>query len=334
MNVTRAEVAKRAGVSEATVSYVFSKGRIVSDKLTERVLKTAKELDYSPDMIARSMVIKKTKTIGVLTNDIGSPLQMEIIKGIQEEAMLNGYFVNVCGGTSNLELYIENFISRRVDGVFISVSSNLIKEEYIKKLADKGISVIMNTINDINDSRICGLENDMIQGLDKIVKYLTSLNHEKIAYLSTFNNEYYDYKKVTGFKFAMKKYHNNYNPCIYMEESTTDNDIDNGIKAASTLFNQKNDITAIICANDLMAYGVINALKEQNIKVPEDISVVGIDDIMFSKSFNPSLTTLSHCTHQYGNKIFDILYDNITDNKIVRSVFDSELIIRESCRRI
>jgi DNA-binding LacI/PurR family transcriptional regulator len=327
----RKEVAEKAGVSEATVSFVYSKKRYVSEDLRKRVLSVAKELDYSPDYIARSMVTKTTETIAVLTNDIASPLQMEVIKSIQKEAMEKGFFVNVCGGTKNLESYIDNFIARRVDGVFVSVVSNLISDEYIKKLLDKNISVIVTSTRHIEDKRVCGLELDFVYGMNIIVDYLKSLGHQKIAYLSCFDEEYHDDNRLKTFKECIKTKFDNKNPLCICGEKPYESTIKTGYNLAYKLVNTTKDFTAIICSNDLMAMGATEALREMNYSIPNDISVVGIDDILFAESFYPPLTTLSHRAEEYGKKIFEILYDNIMDKcNVRREVVLPELIIRKT----
>lgn len=327
----RSEVAKRAKVSEATVSFVFSKKRYVSSILTDRVVEAAKELDYYPDFIARTMVTKTSETIAVLTSDMASPLQMEIIKSIQKEAVKKGFFVNVCGGTKNLESYIDNFIARRVDGVFVSVVSSYVSDEYIKKMMNKGISVIVTSARHIDDARVCGLELDFILGMQKIVNYLKDLNHTKIAYLSCFDDNYIDDKRLKGFRQAMSEVLNISNPLIELGKQPYESTIEDGHLLMTNLSKRTRDFTAVICTNDLMAMGAIQALRELNYKVPEDVSVVGIDDILFSKAFNPPLTTLSHRAKEYGRKIFQILHDNIVDKSIVkREVFSPELIIRKT----
>jgi DNA-binding LacI/PurR family transcriptional regulator len=327
----RSEVAQKAGVSEATVSFVFSKKRYVSKDLTDRVMEAAKELDYQPDFIARSMVTKTTETIAVLTSDIASPLQMEVIKSIQKEAMKKGFFVNVCGGTKNLESYIDNFIARRVDGVFLSVVSNYVSDVYIKKMLDKGISVIVTSTRHIDDERICGLELDFVYGVNTIIEFLKSINHSKIAYLSCFDDKYSSDKRLKAFKENMKKQFGNYKPLIICGEKPYESTIEVGYELAKKLINKTKDFTAILCTNDLMAMGAMDALRESFIKIPEEVSVIGIDDILFAKAFNPPLTTLSHKSKEYGKKIFEILYANIINkSEVRREVVLPELIIRKS----
>lgn len=327
----RYDVAKIAGVSEATVSFVFSGKRYVSPKLTSKVKEAAEKLDYQPDSIARSMVTKSTDTIAVLTSDIASPLQMEVIKSIQEEAIKKGYFVNVCGGIDHFEKYIDNFITRRIDGIFLSVNADLVTDEYIKKLVNKGISVIITSTREIDDERICGIKLDFESGMNQIIDYLISLGHTKIAYLSNFDDNYPADERLKSFRSTITKKIGNIEPLVQCNKPPYDSTIETGIKLAEELLKTTEDFTALVCSNDLMAMGAMSVLESKGFLIPQDISVIGIDDIMFSKAYNPPLTTLSHNAKEYGKKIFEILHDNIMNKTVVQKiVIEPKLIIRKS----
>lgn len=331
MRVTREEVAKLANVSGPTVSYVFNKTRYVSEEVRTRVAEAAKKLNYQPDMIARSMVKKETNTISVLTNDISSPLQMEVIKGLQEKAMDNGFFVNVCGGEKNLEIYIDNFISRRIDGVFVSVEPEKMKEEHIIKLLDYGISVLVTATRKINDARICKLEPDFREGMKSALLYLKELKHRKIAYISAFDENYDNDKRLNIFKSCMKSIYKNENPLLQLGEYPFHSTIESGYHLAKKLLDKNEAFTAVICTNDLMAMGAIKAFHEKNINVPRDISVIGIDDILFASAYYPGLTTIGHNHIKYGERIFEILLDNIRTKRVTSELFNTNLVIRDSC---
>jgi len=331
--VTRKEIARMAGVSEATVSYVFTNHRYVSPELRERVLSVSKEHGYSPDMIARAMVMKTTRTIGVLTNDISSPLQMEVIKGIQKAAADQGFFVNVCGGAKQLDMYIDNFISRRMDGVFVSADSLVIGDNQLKRLINHGISVLVTSMRNMPDKRILGLKLNMYEGFKQIVSYLRDINHRNIAYISAFNATFMDDDRINAFKSAMKNILGNENPHIEEGVPPFYSDIDTGYKLTVNFLRKKTNSTAIITTNDMMALGAIKAVNDAGLKVPDNISVVGIDDISYAKVLTPALTTLSHRSIEYGERIFQILHDNINDKtKIVREDFMPELILRDTCK--
>lgn len=327
----RNDVARLAGVSGTTVSFVFSKKRYVSPELSERVLRAAKELNYHPDMVAASMGSGRTNSIAVLTDDIVSPLQMEIVSALQESAIDAGFFVHICGGTKKLDEYINNIISRKVDGVFLSVSIAMVNNECILKLLERGISVIVTSSRGFSDDRVCGLELDFTAGMKSIVEYLMSLGHSKIAYLSCYDEQDGKDRRLPAFKRYMNELLGQENPLIEMAAPPYDSTIEQGYLLMNRLIGRTSDFTTVVCTNDLMAYGAMRALREKGVGIPSEVSVVGIDDIMFSRAFFPPLTTLSHCCQEYGRRIFEILLANIEDSKCVtRDVIEPKLVVRES----
>ncbi len=327
----RNDVAALAGVSGTTVSFVFSKKRFVSPELKERVIAAAKKLDYHPDMVAASLKKQFTNTIAVITNDITSPLQMEVIRALQTSAIEKDFFVNICGGTVKLENYISHIISRRVDGAFLSVPSNVIGNEIIEKMLNRNISIIVTSSRGFCDDRVCGLELDFYKGLDIIVEHLKGLGHTKIAYISCFDDNYVCDNRLNAFRKSMKNLLGQDDPVIITGKEPYESNIEQGIILTNELIASGKNFTAVICTNDLMALGAMRAFNKSGLSVPEDVSVVGIDDIEYSKVAFPALTTLSHCSKEYGNKIFEILYANITDKSIVgREKITPQLIIRES----
>lgn len=329
----RHDVAQLAGVSETTVSFVYSKKRYVSPDLVERVLKAAKELNYYPDMVAASMCRGRTNSIAVITEDLVSPLQMQVIKALQDAAIKAGYFVYVCGGTEKFDVYLNNIISRKVDGVFLAVTSAAINNDTLIDILDRDISVIVTSNRGFPDDRVCGLEVDFTDGMERIIGYLKSLGHEKIAYLSYCDDPGMDRRLP-----AFLKYAGGLSGCGGPLVETGSAPYDSGLLQGNILMNRlldrTDDFTAVVCSNDIMACGAMLALRERGYSVPERMSVVGIDDIYLSRAFCPPLTTLSHCSEEYGKRIFEILLANINDKTCVkREIIKPELIVRQSTAR-
>ena len=331
--VTRVDVARRAGVSEATVSYVLSKKRHVSAELTERVNQAVRELDYIPDMIASSMIVKKSRTIGILTEDIANPLYTTVFKGIQRAADRRGYFVNICNGTGNSGHIMKDFIRRKMDGVFISVTATDTINAYLKRLCDRGISVVYNMVHGLCDDRICGIDLDMKDGMRQIMTYLAGLGHKKIVYLSAFDRAYVQDDRLRGFLEAAEK--------LGLDEAWVDegkppypSTVESGAAQTEALLAQGKPFTALVCTNDLMAYGAMQTLRKRGLRIPEEVSVVGIDNIFYSPLTNPPLTTLDHGGEDYGERLFEILFENMTTGGIRREYFRTRLIVRDSCAKV
>ncbi len=331
VKITRRDVAQRAGVSEATVSFVMSGKRFVSDDLKERVMKAIDELGYYPDMIARAMIEKKSNSIAVLTNDLENPLQMKIIKSIEESAMSKGYFVNICGGTMKLDRYVNNLISRHIDGVFLAGDPYAITGSHMNQLLESNISVALGTVSEDMDPRMCGVAIDFKEGMRLIIDYLSKLGHKRIAYLSAFDKNSIGDVRLPSFYRCMKEYFGDESPLVKMGKPPYDSTVTEGYHLTLSLLEDTKDFTCLICTNDMMAFGAISALQQEGIRVPADVSVVGIDDILFSKDFYPALTTLSHQTEEFGAKVVEILCDNILDKSVVRrEIILPKLIVRDS----
>ncbi len=327
----RDDVARLAGVSGTTVSFVYSKKRYVSPELTERVLRAAKELNYHPDMVAASMGSGRTNSIAVLTDDIVSPLQMEIVSALQEAAIDAGFFVHICGGTKKLGDYIHNLISRKVDGVFLSVPLAAVGNEGLSMLLDRGISVIVTSSRGFSDDRVCGLELDFTYGMKLILEYLGSLGHRDIAFVSCYDEAESGDRRLPAFRRYMRELFGREDPLVEMGEPPYESTIERGFLLTDRLLARSRDFSALVCTNDMMAYGALRALREKGIRVPEQVSVVGIDDIIFSRSFTPALTTLSHCSQEYGRRIFEILLANIEDKScVIRDTVRPRLVVRQS----
>ena len=141
MKITRATVAKKAGVSVSTVSYVLNTSRYVSPKLTQKVMDAVEELGYAPDMAARSMVTKRSRILTIIANDLTNSMYGEIVMAIEREAVKRGYFINICSGQLPLKEYVKTMIGRRIDGVYFASVPGKVSVEDIEQLLDNDIAI-------------------------------------------------------------------------------------------------------------------------------------------------------------------------------------------------
>lgn len=334
MRVTRKDVAALAGVSETTVSFALSGKRYVSEELVKKVNEAVETLGYYPDMIAKTMRNQNTYSLAVLIKDFTNPLHMQIIKSIENIAVKNGYFVNICGGGDHLERYINEFISRRVDGVFIVADSYSLPEEYINKLLEHNVSVAFGSADERMDKRICGVGLDFKAGMKEIVTYLKSIGHRDIAYISSFAEGEEDVR-AESFRLSVKECLGTDNPLVENFESENQGSMRAGYILTERLLDKKKKFTCVVCMNDMMAFGAISAIQNRGLRVPDDISVVGIDNINFSGEWGMGLTTLSHRADYFGELVFKVLHDNILDKSVVeRITVTPELVIRKSTKKI
>lgn len=330
MRATRADVARAAGVSVATVSYIMSGKKRFSVEVEERVRAIAKQMHYIPNHVARSLVSKCTKTIAFLTNDIGNYYQLEVIKGFQKAALEKGYVVYLFEASEGIDEYIEHIISRGVDGIFVIVAPDACPDDRLEALLAADICVVADYARNSFVKGASYIMSDMQDGFMQIVRHLTDLGHRNIGYISAFDETcVYDFR-IDAYRKAMKTLTGQENPFILYGDWPFRSDSTCGDEMTTRALTQNPDLTALICTNDLMAFGAMNAAERLGKRVPRDLSVVGIDNIAQSASARPPLTTLSQDGRAYGRRIFDILYSGITDGVVGKYVVPMQLVVRAS----
>lgn len=312
MRVTRADVAKLAGVSTATVSYVLNGSRHMSEKTRKLVLDAVDQLKYKPDMIARSMTKNETMQLSFMVENAANPFYGEIINGFENAAVEHGYFVNICTGNKNINDYFDNYIARRIDGVFIAAIPYKFDMEKLYSLTENGIRVVVSGNTDVDLKRVSSIENDYVAAMQTAVGHLYELGHRDIAYLSGLSRKFRFDHRADGYLSAVKHFAL---PCgddlLIDGQPPYRTDINSGYAMAKTLMRSGRHFTALICTNDLMAMGAISALKESGLHVPNDVSVIGFDDIIFSQAWRPAVTTMGGAKAEFGRKAFELLYTNI-----------------------
>jgi DNA-binding LacI/PurR family transcriptional regulator len=296
------------------------------------VLDAIETLNYTPDPIARSMVTKKTMQLSIVLNNIANPIYSELIRGFEHKALEYGYFVNICTGEEHVDAYFENFITRRIDGVLIEALPNKFHREKVYSLVDAGIKVVMFGHGGADIQRISCFETDYIALMEKAVNFLTSLGHYRIAYVSGLTHkQQYDYR-IEGYRQAMKKrgYDDVANELLICNLRSSNTTMRDGQKLTGKLLAQGKQFTAVICTNDLMAVGAMQALRAANIRVPDDVSVVGIDNASIGEIVTPTLTTMAIPYRLLGRKAFELLYTDLQSDRKGFYQGTAKLLMRES----
>lgn len=312
MKVTREDVAALAGVSPATVSYVLNGSRNMSDKTRKLVLDAVKQLNYRPDMIARSMKKNETMQLAMIINDIANPFFSEIITGFETAAIEKGYFVNVCTGNKDINNYFENYIVRRIDGVFVAATPYKFDSNKLYDLTENGIKVIVSGNIEADLKRVSSIEIDYMGGMRTAVAYLRKLGHERIVYLSGLSKKHRFDRRIEGFLAAMDAQGLNTGEELLIEGTFPfSTSIEDGFAMTKELIESGREFTAVICTNDLMAIGAVSALESAGLQVPQDVSVMSFDDTLFAKAWRPAITTMAVSKPAFGQKAFELLYTNI-----------------------
>lgn len=270
------------------------------------------QLNYKPDMIARSMTKNETMQLSLMINDITNPFFSEIVVGFETAAIEKGYFVNVCTGYKDINNYFDNYIARRIDGVFVVAVPHKFDLNRLYSLTDNGIKVVVSGNTEADLKRVSSIENDYVAGMQTAVAYLHQLGHENIAYLSGLSRKHKFDRKIEGYLAAMEREGLVCGEELLLEgKAPYSTNVEDGYAMARELAASGKEFSAVICTNDLMAMGAISAFEDAGLRVPQDVSVMGFDDILFAKAWRPAISTMAVSKYEFGRKAFELLYTNI-----------------------
>lgn len=321
------DVAREAGVATSTASYALNGVPKVSEETRQKVLEAAKKLNYVPNLSARSLKLQRTETIGVFLNDFSGPLYSELLRGINKVAALGGYDLIASSIYGKREGTVLKFLEeKRVDGAILLCSS--VSDDLIKKAASEDFPIIVLD-REIKHENIYSVLLNNEAGMYNAVEHLIKLGHRKIAYITGPIDSYDAKNRLMGYKKALTDYgygiDNNLIVNGNFEESS-------GYQGMKLILASKIDIDAVAAANDEMAIGAMRAVKESGLKIPQDISIVGFDDIQLAEYIYPSLTTVNHPKYEWGEIATKVLLNAINGekNNIDTIMLPSKLIIRKS----
>jgi len=330
------DIAKEAGVAKSTVSKVLNEQRGVSQETRRKVLKAVKKLNYHPSVIARSLKSKRTKAVGLILPNIINPFFPAILKGVEDTAIENGYVVVFCDSDDRKEkesLYFQIFENRWVDGIIFSgITGDKQEEKYIRSIHEKGTPVVLID-REIEDyfTNVVMIDNKRA-GFDA-TSYLLKLGHRKIGCITGPQNIKIFVKRLEGYRRALEKYNVDFNPDLVEEGDLS---IESGRSATKKLLKKKITFTAIFASTDLMAIGCIRELQENGIKIPSDVSVIGIDNIPLASLVTPSLTTIAQPAYEMGVEAMNLLIKNIEKRGVLKSkiILPTELVVRKSTKPV
>lgn len=326
--VTIKDVAKEAGVSIATVSNALNGVDVLNPDTKKRVLDAVEKLQYIPNLNGRYLKSGETKMIGFFTNSIAGPYFCTLMDSMCRQCERRGYSMNIIV-TKDANAIMGNIMGRRIDGAVI-FEDTVVKEEAISKIEKADISVVFLD-REISKKRIASVVFDSYKGAYEATKYLINLGYKKIGFIESTDNMLDSYQRKRGFQAALKEYGLNPEEAVILQGAFEEEFTYNAVKTFIH-FQSEQMPEAILAGNDLSAIGCIKALISDGYRVPEDVSVMGFDDIDISQYFTPPLTTVSNPIARQGMLAIDTLIDMIDDKEdgsIKR--LDGKLVIRESC---
>ncbi len=326
------QIAKKANVSIATVSRALNNDIRVTDETKEKVLQISNELNYKPNLVARNFVKKTSYAIGLILPDISDEFFTDIIRGVDEITYKNGYYTMVASSHKHRTLAdsITTFTQTGLIGGVILLMSTMTNE--LKNILDqaKVPVVLIGAGKQEHDFDIITIDN--YQGAFNATEYLIKKKKfKKIAHITGPSENYDAFLRKKGFIDACKKNGVSINKSFIVDGNFT---IDSGYHGFIQLYGLPEKPEAIFAANDMMALGCYDAANYFNVKIPDDISLIGFDDIFISKYINPSLTTVRVQIEEVGKAAATLLIERLKNsNGKSHSLLKipTELIIRNSC---
>ncbi|MCR4402338.1 MAG: LacI family transcriptional regulator [Firmicutes bacterium] len=328
------DVAMRAGVSPSTVSRALANSSNVKPETRDRILRAVKELNYTPNALARSLRSRRSKTFGVMIPDIANPFFAELVKAIEASARKYGYNVVLCNSENDKRreiAYLALMREKQVDGLIFTTAGDL-AEAINSFQKDSRIPVVLV------DREIEGLTADTVvsdgrAGAIDAVRFLIAQGHSKIGCLRGPTHLPTSKHRAEGFVTAMNDSGLEVVPGWVLN---CDFSLESGFEAGMRLAKMSGLPSAVFAVNDLAAIGFMQALESSGIKVPDDISVVGFDDVPLSRLVKPKLTTVAQPVRRMGEVAVKLLLQRISGRgrQVKRVVLPTELIIRESVRTV
>ncbi|MBD2871642.1 LacI family DNA-binding transcriptional regulator [Paenibacillus arenilitoris] len=324
------DVARMAGVSISTVSYALNNNEKVSKETKRKILDAARQLNYQKNGIASDLKKTSTRTIALIVTDLSGPHYSELVKGIQEVALSKGYDLLACSSIGEeMSTAVKFLTEKRVDGAIVLAYN--IGEDILNQSARKGFPIILLDRTADNDY-VVSIEVDNEEGCFMAAEYLIEQGHRDIAYIGGKALDRLDFKRVEGYKNALRKHG--------LEERGQLHQFgyfnrDNGYSMTKMLIAQGNLPTGVMYANDEMAIGGLKAFKEHGIDVPADVSVIGFDDIELARYVRPALTTIMQPKYERGALAAHLLFQALEGKAVERYYkFPTQLVVRDSVQKI
>ncbi|KAA3658514.1 MAG: LacI family transcriptional regulator [Chloroflexi bacterium] len=322
------DVAKMAGVAPMTVSRVINKSGYVSDETRTKVEAAIKELGYVPNMLGHSLRFKQTNTLALVLTDITNPFWTTVARGVEDAAQKNEFNVILCNtdeSISKQEQYLTMLLKRRIDGILLVPTSR--DPKAVEQIQKQGISVI------VLDRGVCNVAVDVVRGdsvggASQLTQHLIGLGHQHIAMLTGPKDVSTAIDRVDGYKQAMHEANLAQNHVYWGTFSSP-----SGYEMTKRALADDPKITAILAANNFIAIGTLQAIREAGLKVPDDISVVSFGDIPPDINPDPFLTVVTHPTYEMGYQatlklLTRISEENSTDFE--EFILPTEVTVRRS----
>jgi DNA-binding LacI/PurR family transcriptional regulator len=299
------DIAKRVGVSHSTVSRALCGSTLISQETTKRIQQAALEMGYRPSFAARSLKTNQSQVLGVVVSNIDDPFFSEILQGIEDVAQESGYSLFIAASHRDLDredMIVRAMRQHRVDGVIICSTSFSAAQS--RELLEYLTPIVVVNNQAAEDYRY-SIYNDDVDGSRQVTRHLIDLGHRKIAYLGNSISGRTTLDRQTGFQQEMAAAGLPI-PEVYIHQ-VPGSEPEQGIDGLEHFLELAERPTALVCFNDTLAIGVLKGLQQAGIRAPEDISLTGFDNILFSAYTNPALTTFDQPKRSIGEEAAHLL---------------------------
>jgi DNA-binding LacI/PurR family transcriptional regulator len=330
--VSLQDVAKKAGVSTATVSRVLNNAASITPETRKRVEKAIRQLKYQPNRVARRLRSRggQKKLIGLLVPDIQNPFYVDVIRGVEDVVYANNFAVFVCNfaqDKSKEKLYLDMLRSESIDGLVVAPFNE--DDSEVKTLLRRGLPVVCV------DRGLSNVDVDLIvvdnyKGAYEAVEHLIKNGHKRIAYIGGLYSIPTSRQRKEGYVNALRDHGiDNDEDLIKFGDSKHES----GKRLAAALLDLPQPPTALFTGNNLITLGALETIHTRDLQIPEDIAIIGFDDMYWSISLNPPLTAISQPGYEIGRRAASLLFERIEEpgREAVKVVLKTKLIIRSSC---
>lgn len=334
------DIATTVGVAPMTVSRVLNQNGYVSEETRSRVLSVVKEMNYRRNGLARSLKRQRTDTIGLVLGDISNPYSTELARAVREAATAKNYNLFICISEHSAEEDIaafESLTSHSVDGLIVATRANDAGDEYLRSIVENNVPVVAIG-RDFYHERIDSISADNLHGGFEATQHLIDLGHRRIGFIGATLDNGAKLKRLQGYLDALRQHE------IEIDERlvTGRREARTGVPGYSTekigyegmkrLLSLPNRPTAVFARNDFTAIGAMTAIKESGLRIPNDVAIIGFDDIPLAAHMSPSLSTVRQPMRLQGQIAAEMLLRRIENDDAPREekILTCELIIRES----
>jgi len=327
--VTLSDVAEKVGVSSQTVSRALNNKPDVSEETRRQILRVARQLGYRPNAVARSLSAQQSHTLGIITPHLNDPFYATVVANLEKEARRRGYtsfvsFIEYEYHPQDALSAYESILQRQVDGLVL-----LAPDPRTYEKIDFPVPLV-SLAGPINHPQVINIDIDNIDGAYQAVRYLTELGHRQVGVICGPQHTKATADRLEGARRALAEIGSSLDPS-YIQRSE-DWSLDQGYKAAKLLLAQQSNLTAIFCQNDWLALGAYRAIREHNLRIPDDISVIGYDNVPVCLYVSPPLSSVQQPKATLGKLLAQLLINaveqGVTDSQTM--LLRAELIVRDS----